>query len=59
MQQIGMEHFHNDLVEIKREVTMIRRILSEEKNLDTALLSEKSLAKDWSRKEEDEAWKDL
>ncbi len=25
----------------------------------TALLSEKALAKDWSTKEEDEAWKDL
>lgn len=27
--------------------------------LDTAILSESSLAKDWLKPEEDEAWKDL
>ena len=41
------------------------RPLSKIKKLDlkegiiTALLSEKSLAKEWNTKEEDEAWKDL
>lgn len=58
MQQLNMEHLHEDLIEIKREVTMIRKIVSEGQP-ETALLSEKSLSKDWSRKEEDEAWKDL
>ncbi len=30
-----------------------------EKNLETTLLSESSLKKDWLRQEEDEAWQDL
>ena len=28
-------------------------------NLETAILSESSLAKDWNRPEEDETWQDL
>lgn len=30
-----------------------------EKSLETAILSESSLKKDWLRSEEDEAWQDL
>ena len=31
----------------------------QQENLETALLSESSLAKDWSTPEEEEAWQDL
>ena len=33
--------------------------VAKQKTSETALLSEKALAKDWLSKEEEEAWKDL
>ena len=52
------------LVQRKGEVTLkkVEALISKEKNNDqlfTALASEKSLAKDWLSKEEDDAWKNL
>ena len=32
---------------------------ADQENLETALLSEPSLARDWARPEEEEAWRDL
>lgn len=34
-------------------------LIDDEQRMDSALLSEPALAKDWSRPEEEEAWKDL
>lgn len=52
------------LVQRKGEVTLkkVESLIEKEKQSDklfTAFASEKSLAKDWLSKEEDEAWKDL
>jgi len=59
-----------DSISLKRDQRVLVTILEEtdEANQDfesdssageTALLSEKALAEDWTRKEEDEAWKHL
>lgn len=34
-------------------------LIDDERQMESALLSERALAKDWSRPEEEEAWKDL
>jgi AbrB family looped-hinge helix DNA binding protein len=37
----------------------IRPLMMVSEKMETAFASEKNLAKDWSSKEEDDAWKDL
>lgn len=46
-------------VRLRRPCRAIVTILDEEAELDAALLSEASLAVDWDRAEEDEAWSHL
>ena len=46
-------------VRLSRASRAIVTIIEEADAPDTALLSEESLAKDWSRPEEDEAWSHL
>jgi|SaaInl7_200m_RNA_FD_contig_41_54556_length_487_multi_3_in_0_out_0_1 hypothetical protein len=46
-------------VHLRRSCRAIVTILDEEADLETALLSEASLAVDWDRPEEDEAWAHL
>ncbi len=48
---------YDDHVELRpiTEVKGIHRV----KSIETALLSEKTLGKDWNTKKEDDAWKDL
>ncbi len=46
-------------IKIKKKMRAIVTILNNEESEQITLLSEKSLAKDWNRPEEDEAWKDL
>ncbi len=49
---------YDDHIELRSLGTIKKLDLSKE-GVITALLSEKSLAKDWNKKEEDEAWKNL
>ena len=48
---------YHDHIELRSLTTIKKLDLS--KGMITALLSEKSLGKDWNKKEEDEAWKSL
>jgi hypothetical protein len=60
---------HNLPVKFEQILTLVYQCTQEEKNilvrelmkdsLQSMMASEKSLAKDWLTKEEDEAWKDL
>ena len=57
--QISIETVYNELKNLE-EALKEKGILTENiKVSETALLSEKSLAKEWLSHEEDEAWKDL
>ncbi len=49
---------YKDHMEI-RPINQIRRLDFGKEGIQTALLSEKSLAKEWLTEEEDEAWKNL
>lgn len=52
----------NNEIILRKESEVIPKILEKENVLEkmsSALLSEKSLAKDWMKKEEDKAWEDL
>lgn len=49
---------YKDHVEI-RPINQIKKLDFSKEGIQTALLSEKSLAKEWLVKEEDEAWKNL
>lgn len=40
-------------------LSFVKFILQEDDTINDSLLSEPSLAKDWMRTEEEEAWKDL
>jgi len=40
-------------------LTFVKFVLFEDSDINNSLLSEASLAKDWMRKEEETAWKDL
>lgn len=46
-------------VHLRRPCRAIVTILDDDADLETALLSEASLAVDWNRSEEDEAWSHL
>lgn len=50
-----------DIPENKLDIILafVQFILYEESSIQNSLLSEPSLAKDWMRKEEDDAWKNL
>ena len=54
-----LEHFPEPLLE--EVISLIRVIKDKQKRekLSISILSESSLAKDWLRPEEDEAWKEL
>lgn len=56
-----LEHLIADIPESKLDIILdfVKFILYEEPDIDNSLLSEPSLAKDWLRKEEDDAWKNL
>ncbi len=49
---------YRDHMEI-RPINQIKKLDISKEGIQTALLSEKSLAKDWATKEEDEAWRNL
>ena len=49
---------YKDHMEI-RPINQIKNLNFSKEGIQTALLSEKSLAKEWLTKEEDEAWKNL
>lgn len=46
-------------VELKVKKGEIRIVAAPKKNLDTTILSEKALATDWNKPEEDKAWQSL
>ncbi len=56
-----LEHLIADVPESKLDIILafVKFILHEETDINNAFLSEPSLAKDWLRKEEDDAWKHL
>lgn len=56
-----LENLISDMPENKLDIILAfaQFIMHEEPNIDNSLLSEPSLAKDWMRKEEDAAWKNL
>ena len=54
---ITLENIYFKLKNIERALK--KRQLIKENSADTALISEKSLSKEWSNKDEDYAWKDL
>ena len=56
--QITIETIYFELKKLE-EALMKKGIIEPTEIPDTALLSEKSLAKEWLSPEEDEAWKDL
>jgi len=57
--QISIETVYRELKNLE-EALKKKGILTENTNVsETALLSEKSLAKEWLSPEEDKAWKDL
>jgi AbrB family looped-hinge helix DNA binding protein len=49
----------DDHVELRPLEQISKKINFEKESILTALISEKTLAKDWLSKEDDEAWKDL
>ncbi len=56
-----LEHMISNVPENKLDIILafVQFVLNEELDINNALLSEPSLAKDWLRKEEDAAWKNL
>lgn len=56
-----LEHLIADIPESKLDIILdfVNFILHDEPDINNSLLSEPSLAKDWLRKEEDNAWKNL
>ena len=51
--------FHEDMID---DILLFIQFIKERaivKKLETLILSEKTLSKDWLRPEEDEAWQDL
>lgn len=56
--QISLERVYLELKNLKMALKE-KGIIAEPIISETALLSEKSLAKEWLSPEEDEAWKDL
>lgn len=56
--QISIDNLYRELKNLE-EILRKKGILKEKNLSETALLSEKSLAKEWLSPEEDEAWKDL
>ncbi len=57
---ITLEKLYFELKKIEKSLAKKKILIEEEIEIPpTALLSEKSLAKEWLNPEEDEAWKDL
>ena len=56
-----LENLIADIPENKLDIILafVKFVLHEESSINNSLLSEPSLAKDWLRKEEEDAWKDL
>ena len=56
-----LEHLIADIPENELDIILafVRFILHEDPDINNTFLSEPSLAKDWLRKEEDDAWKHL
>jgi hypothetical protein len=54
-----IEQLPDELVTEVMDFVTFLRIKASNESVETALLSESSLRKDWLRKEEDDAWQDL
>jgi hypothetical protein len=52
-----LSHFEKKAIHTFLESELSKEEVNE--SIETYLLSEKTLAKDWLKKQEDEAWKDL